>query len=64
VAIEFDIGFCLARIFEFAHVLWLAVGKPVRIGALLALSACGLLARRPKIDEFSHSILDGNRILA
>ena len=64
MAIEFDICFCLSRIFEFALMLWLAMGKPICGGALFVLSAFGLLAGRSKINEFSHSSLDGNRILA
>ena len=55
VTFEFAVGFGLLRIFELAHMLGLAMGKPVAVGALLALPAFGLLAGGSKIDEFSHS---------
>jgi hypothetical protein len=53
--IEFAVGFGLLRIFALAQMFGLAVGKPVGVGALLALPALGLLAGGSKIDNLSHS---------
>jgi hypothetical protein len=64
VTIEIAVGLCLLRIFELAHIFWLAVNKPIGTGTLFALPTFGLLAGRPKIDEFCHSILDGSWALA
>jgi len=54
VTVVFVTGFRLLRVFELAQVLWLAVGKPVCVGTLLAVLALGLLAGRSKIEKFSH----------
>jgi hypothetical protein len=57
VPVEFVAGSRLLRVFEFAQVLGLAVGKSVGVGELLALPALGLLTGRSKIHKFSHSTL-------
>jgi hypothetical protein len=56
VTVELVIGFRLLRVFEFAQVFRLAVGKSVGVGTLFAVPPLGLLAGRSKIDEFSDSM--------
>jgi len=55
VQIERATGLFLFGRVQVADVLRLPVGKTIGIGGLLILSARGPLARRPKIDQFSHS---------
>jgi hypothetical protein len=57
VPVEFVAGFRLLRVFEFAQVFGLAVGKPIGAGELLALRTLGLLTGRSKIHKFSHSTI-------
>jgi hypothetical protein len=55
VPIEVVAGFRLLRVFAFAQMFRLPVGKPVGVGSLIVLPALGSLARVSKIDKFSHS---------
>jgi len=55
VPVEVAAGFGLLRVFDLAQMLGLTVGKPIGVGALIALPPFGSLAGRSKIDEFSHS---------
>jgi hypothetical protein len=59
VTIEFVIGLCLLSIFELAYMFGLAMRKPVCIGTMFATPALCLLTDSPKIDQLSHSILNG-----
>jgi hypothetical protein len=55
VPVEIVAGFGLLRVFEFAQMFGLAVGKPIGPGTLIALPPFSLLAGRSKIDNVCHS---------
>lgn len=60
--IEIAAGFGLLCIFEFAHILGLAMSNTVELGLSITLAPLGLLAGRPEIHNVSHSPLDGIKV--
>lgn len=53
--IQIAAGFFLLRVFEFAPMFGLAVGKPISLRKLLAVAALGLFPDGSKIDQLGHT---------